>query len=193
MRAGVCINNAGQSRWTFWRSCWRGKGQPRSENALVPDAARARWSWGLGCIGNFSTPKLIAGDNDTPSPSAALHRHGSRPPATTAVADTAPRSQWPRATRPEPPAAAAPDAAFPHDTHPIRCTRHTPLAAIITVIIGYLGGCIESSAQEEDFIHEKANAFHGWERSKRPHKSEQMLCMWEGETGTFSVPLLCRR
>ena len=181
------VNKVQQARWTFWRSCWRGKerGRPRSESALRPPPPSAR-ELRAGVHWQFLNTKTNRRSaSRVPLTATPPLNHGPRPPAAAAVADPAARPRRPPATRRRPAAAAAPRPDTP------RRPRHSALAAIDPVAVRHMGGRAQGSPQEEDVVHEEAHTLHGWQGSQGPHKPEQMLCMRQGEAGSLPVSLLC--
>jgi hypothetical protein len=55
----------------------------------------------------------------------------------------------------------------------------------------YLGLGAPCCAEEEDFIHEEEIPVYGRKGPEGCHIAQPMFWMWEYQTGSFSVPLLC--
>ena len=118
------------------------------------------------------------------------HRHGARPPAAPAVADSLARPPCARTARPPPAVPAAPRTALGRPSHAVRrpCDPRAPRAPVPR---RHMERYPQRRAQEENVLPQEAPTLHGRQGPQGHHLAQPVLGMRASEAHARSVSLLC--
>jgi hypothetical protein len=172
----------------------RERGQLRSESTLVLRRQGATCKLRLGyrhILQHHHRHRHIAALRTPGRRTPTVLSHGSHPAASSAMADTAARPQWPYATCPEHAFPATPITTIRSTHHTIRRTRDTiTITPGDTVASRYLGWHTQRGAQEEDVIPQEATTVHGGQGPQGCYFAKHMFWVWQSQAAAYIVSLL---